>query len=230
MERHQVTPSVPSLYALGHRAPRGVVSRLRGIAVSTYYPDNRLIPVALAQELAVDRGILRREHLRAGSPLQRPHLVAPRRQQTDVQPKLRGPVHDPIHMLEVALGRTGGVQVLKRHVPVPVRHGQPVELGDAHHLDDGVPLARPVPEVQVHLIAVEPLEQRPARIPEVEERGVVLLHEEAPVFTDLEHPTHSSLPCLCAGSRALGSSSQRAPHPSTLASRVPRYSSEPCPG
>ena len=68
---------------------------------------------------------------------------------------------------------------------VRVRVGKPVEFGQRHRLNHGEALPRPVLEIAGRLLAVQPVEELPRRIAEIEERSAVLVHEEAPV---LAHP------------------------------------------
>src|SRR5262245_25876401 len=53
-------------------------------------------------------------------------------------------------------------------------------------LDDREPLAGPVLEIVIDFLLIEPLEEQPGGITQVEEGLAVLIHEVAPVRADLE--------------------------------------------
>ncbi len=171
----------------GHRPPDRDVFRCRRIAVAAEDPDDRRVFVAFTQELAVDGGIVDREDLRAGAPVDWSDFVAPGRDHTDVHPQLGGAVDDPIDVAEVGVVRPGGILVVKREIAVGVGIAEALRLGDHDRLDHRESLGGPIFEVRARIVAVQPVEQIPGGIPKVEERGSVGMREEAAIGADGEH-------------------------------------------
>ena len=154
-------------------------------------PDDPAVPVAPPEPLPVDGRVRGGEDLGALAPLLVP-LVAPRGQEADVEAERVGLLDHEVDVIPVVVRgallhvRPRGVVVEEGQVPVGVRVPEPVELGERHRLNHGEALARPVLEVAVRLLAVQPVEELPRRVAEVEERPPVLVDEEPPVLAHLE--------------------------------------------
>ena len=106
--------------------------------------------VAPAQPLAVDGRVLGGEDLGPVAPLLVP-LVAPGRQEADVEPERVGLLDDEVDVVPVVVRRAllhvrpRRVVVDERQVAVGVGVVEPVELGEGHRLDHGEALLAPGP-------------------------------------------------------------------------------------
>jgi hypothetical protein len=184
MEGHQM----PAAIALGQTAHHRLDNLFVGVSfdrpITAQDPDDIggvLIP--LPEPAAEDLGILRREDLRTDTPLLVP-LVAPGREKADIHAERFRLVHDVIDMIPVIVIRAvldvglRRIVVQQRPMPICIRGVQPVQLGQRHRLNHRETVGRPVLEVFVRLLAVEPVEQFPRRIAQPEERRPVLVDEE----------------------------------------------------
>ena len=154
-------PPSPLRRPVGHGADDRGVPLVLDRAVAAEDPDDRLVAIASAEELAVGRGVLGGEDLGALAPLLVP-LVAPGRQHADDQPERVGAVDHGIHVPEIALDGPGGVVVVERQVAVGVRVGELV-LGQDDGLDDRETLGGAVAQVGVRLLATRAGGRAPRR-------------------------------------------------------------------
>ena len=103
-------------------------------------------------------------------------LVAPGREEADVEAELARLPHDEVHVIPVVVVSpvldvwSGGVVVEKRAVAVWVGVVQTVELGERDRLDDGESPLGAVAQIPIGFLAVQPVEQLPCRVAEPEER------------------------------------------------------------
>src|SRR6185369_12366427 len=132
VERHQrVVLSADSFDDTGsQRTPDiGVRSVRARIAIAAEDPDEILARlVACAEPTAVDSRVGRREDLWSNAPRILPHLVAPRRQEADVESKLRGAIEDEVDVLEIGVAGLRGIVVPQRQLTVRVGDGESTEL------------------------------------------------------------------------------------------------------
>ena len=111
------------------------------------------------------------------------------RHKTHHQAQFVRAVDHVVHVLEKLLVGPGRVAVDKRHHVEERRIAVRVLLAkSAQHirLDHRESLGRPVFQVLVQFLAVEPLEKQPASVPEVEERLAALIDEVPPARADAE--------------------------------------------
>src|SRR5690349_16280935 len=87
-----------------HGANNGAVRVVLDRSIAAEDPDETRAPIAAAQPLAISRCVLRREDLRTGAAPLVP-LVAPRRQEADVDAQRIRFADDPVHMFEVLVVR-----------------------------------------------------------------------------------------------------------------------------
>ena len=176
---------MPGADPLGHGAPHRPLELRIGRTVAAEDPDDGVVAIAPAKELAVGARVLRGEHLRAHAPQLFRHLVAPRGEHADEETERPGPADDVVYVREVRLVWPRGIVLPQGEVAIGVRGSQTVELGQRHGLDHREPLGRPIGEVEVGLLAVEAVEQLPGGIAQVEERGIVGPGEVAAVRANL---------------------------------------------
>ena len=95
--------------------------------------------------------------------------------------------HHVVDVREIRRVWTRRVAVLQRQRAVAVRLGQTVELGQRDRLDDREALGRAVAQVQRGLVAIQPVEQLPGGVAQVEEWPAVVVDDEAAVRAHSQH-------------------------------------------
>ena len=174
---------MPSAIAAPDREVLVVLDR----PVAAEHPDDRLVLVALAEVLAEDPRVLRREDLRPLAPLL-VHLVAPRRQHRDEHPERLGRlVDDPVDVLEV-LRRSAWSGRCPSSGRSPYGFGSvsPPNSASTTAWMTVKPLVGAVVEVGLGVLAVQAVKQLPGGVAEVEERRAVRPDEEPLVLADLQ--------------------------------------------
>ena len=182
--------------AFGHGAPD--VLHAGGAAVAAENPDDALFPVAFAEELPVSLRVLHGENrliVRARTRgFEDP--TGPGWQQADVHTVAIRLVDHVVDVVPVVIGggirgvgarRDGGLCGIladQRQLPISVRLGQPVELGQRHDLRDGKALLRAQAKVRGGVLPVQAVKQFPGGIGEIKERLSVGTNEETVVIAD----------------------------------------------